>query len=206
VRAAKPNSGGVRNAVHRRGGAAQPREAAVVDLAYKTLLHDKLRFFITVAGVAFAVTLVLVQVGLFIGIIDNATVTIEHLDAELWVTSKNTPNLDFVHQFPEASVDRVRATRGVKRADKLLLAFMNVALPNGAQETTVVYGLEDFVGWHFPWDVRAGNLEDLRRGPYVFFDDSAASRFGPFEIGEYREVQGRRLKIIGKTHGAMVDV
>src|SRR5215510_5340912 len=116
----------------------------MVDLAYKTLLYDKLRFLITVAGVAFAVTLVLVQVGLFIGILDNATITIEHLDAELWVTSKNTPTLDFVHQFSETSVERVRAIPGVKRADNLLLAFMNVALPNGAQETTVVYGLDDF--------------------------------------------------------------
>jgi hypothetical protein len=33
------------------------------NLAWKNLLHDKLRFAITVAGVAFAVTLVFVQVG-----------------------------------------------------------------------------------------------------------------------------------------------
>ena len=37
----------------------------MVDLALKTLLHDKLRFAITVIGVTFAVTLVFVQVGLF---------------------------------------------------------------------------------------------------------------------------------------------
>src|ERR1019366_8654412 len=111
------------------------------------LLHDKVRFAITVAGVAFAVTLILVQVGLFIGILDNATITIEHIDADLWVTSKNTPNLDFVHQFPESSVDRVRDTDGVERADNLILAFMNVSLPTGAQETAVVYALEDFRRW-----------------------------------------------------------
>src|ERR1700722_4352457 len=103
----------------------------MVDLAYKTLLHDKLRFFITVAGVAFAVTLILVQVGLFIGILDNATVTIEHLDADLWVTSKNTPNLDFVHQFPETRIDRIRELPEVQKADNLILAFMNVSLPTG---------------------------------------------------------------------------
>ena len=50
----------------------------MVSLARKNLLHDKLRFVITVSGVAFAVTLVLVQVGLFMGLLDNATVTIEH--------------------------------------------------------------------------------------------------------------------------------
>ena len=174
----------------------------MVDLAYKTLLHDKVRFLITVAGVAFAVTLILVQVGLFIGILDNATVTIEHIDADLWITSKNTPNLDFVHQFPESYVDRVRDTDGVERADDLILAFMNVALPTGAQETAVVYALKDFRRWGLPWDVPVGDVDDLKRGPYVLFDESAAKRFGSFEVGDYREIQSQRLKIIGKTRGA----
>jgi putative ABC transport system permease protein len=174
----------------------------MVDLAYKTLLHDKLRFFITVAGVAFAVTLIIVQVGLFLGILDNATVTIDHLDADLWVTSKNTPNLDFVHNFPETRIDRVRESPEVAKADNLILAFVNVTLPTGAQETAVVYALEDYRRWGFPWNVVEGNVEDLRRGPYIFFDESAKKRFGPFDIGEYREVQGQRLQIIGKTREA----
>ena len=62
------------------------------NLAIKNLLHDKLRSAMTVAGVAFAVTLVFVQVGLFLGILDNASVTIERIAADLWVTSRNTPN------------------------------------------------------------------------------------------------------------------
>jgi putative ABC transport system permease protein len=174
----------------------------MVDLSLKTLLHDKLRFFITVAGVAFAVMLVLVQAGLFVGILDNATITIDHLDADLWVTSRNTPNLDFVHDFSEVYVERVRDTPGVERADNLILSFVNVNLPTGAQETAVVYALDDFKRWGVPWDVREGDLEDLKRGPNVLFDDSAVKRFGAFSVGDYREIQGQRLKIIGKTHGA----
>ena len=33
-------------------------------------------------------------------------------------------------------------------------------------------------------------------------DDSAERRFGPFAVGDYREFQGRRLKIIGRTRDA----
>lgn len=47
----------------------------MVDLARKILLHDKLRFLIAVPCVAFAVTLVLVQAGLFVGRLDDATIT-----------------------------------------------------------------------------------------------------------------------------------
>src|SRR5438874_170012 len=139
-----------------------------VDLATKSLLHDKLRFLITVSGVAFAVTLVFVQVGLFLGLMDNASLTIEHLDADLWVTSHNTANIDFSHTFTETYVKRVRSIDGVARADNLIVWFMNVSLPNGAVEGTEVYALEDFTRWNFPWNIVDGNITDLRRGHYMY--------------------------------------
>lgn len=170
-----------------------------VDLATKSLLHDKLRFFITVSGVAFAVTLVFVQVGLFLGLMSNASLTIDQIEADLWVTSHNTPNVDFAHTFPETYIKRVRSTPGVAHADNLIVWFMNVNLPTGAVEGTEVYALENFERWNFPRNIVEGNVADLRRGPYMVLDDSAKKRWGNFEVGEYREVLGRRLKIIGRT-------
>jgi putative ABC transport system permease protein len=175
----------------------------MVDLALKSLLHDRLRFLITVIGVAFAVTLVFVQVGLFLGLLDNASVTIEHVDADLWVTSKNTPNIDFSHTFPETRVDRVRSIPGVARADNLIVWFMTVNLPTGAQEGTQAYALENFERWNLPWQVTDGSVADLRRGDYIIIDESAVKRYGAFNVGDYREVLGRRLEIIGKTRGAL---
>jgi putative ABC transport system permease protein len=174
----------------------------MIDLAYKSLLHDKLRFVITASGVAFAVTLVFVQAGLFLGLLSNAVVTIEQLPADLWVTSRNTPNVDFARLFPENLVQRVRSVPGVERADNLMVMFLQVALPSGSQETTVTYALENFAAWSFPWSIIEGNPADLRRGPFLFLDDSARKRFGPFAIGDRREVQGRRMTIIGRTQGA----
>src|SRR5262245_37445996 len=138
----------------------------MVSLARKNLFHDRLRFLITVSGVAFAVTLVFVQVGLFLGLLDNASITIEKLDADLWVTSKNTPNVDFAQAFSETSVQRVRSIPGVERADNLIVWFMTIALPSGAQEGTLVYALEDFAAWGLPWNVLEGDLQDLKRGAF----------------------------------------
>jgi putative ABC transport system permease protein len=174
----------------------------MVSLARKNLLHDRTRFFITVAGVAFAVTLVLVQVGLFMGLLGKASTTIEHANADIWVTSRKTPNVDFAHTFPETSVMRVRGVPGVERADNLIVQFMNLQLPSGAEEGCLVYGLEDFKGWNLPWDINEGNTDDLRRGMFVLMDRSAARRFGAFSVGDYREILGRRFKITGTTTGA----
>jgi putative ABC transport system permease protein len=172
----------------------------VVSLARKNLLHDRLRFAITILGVAFAVTLVFVQVGLFL--LDNASITIEKSSADLWITSKNTPNIDFSHTFPEVYVQRVRSIPGVQRADNLIVWFMQMALPTGAQEGTEVYALEDFSAWNLPWKTTKGSLDDLKRGPYFFLDSSAVRRYGPFAVGDYREIFERRLKIIGTTEEA----
>jgi len=126
-------------------------------------------------------------------------VTIDNADADLWVTSKNTPNIDFSHTFSETAVLRVRGVPGVERASNLIIAFMEIQLPTGAQEGALVYALDDFRAWNLPWSVTSGNIDDLKRGPYVMLDESAARRFGPFRVGQYREFLGRRFRIIGTT-------
>jgi len=174
----------------------------MVSLARRNLLHDRLRFVITVAGVAFAVTLVLVQVGLFLGLLDKATVTIRHAGADLWITSRHTPNVDFARTFPETAVLRARGVAGVARADNLIVSFMNVQLPSGAVEGAVVYALADFTAWNLPWDVPEGSAADLKRGYRLLMDRSAVLRYGPFAVGDEREILGRRFRIVGTTREA----
>ena len=174
----------------------------MVDLAIKILLDDKARFLTTISGVAFAVALVYVQVGLFVGLLAGASVTIDRMDADLWVAAHNTPNVDFANAFPETYVGRVRSIPGVARADNLIVWFTTVALPGGAKESVIFYALDDFRRWNLPWKVLEGDVDDLRRGSYVFLDDSATRRFGPFAVGDHREFSGRRLKVIGRTEEA----
>lgn len=175
----------------------------MLDLALRMLLHDRGRFAITLAGVAFAVTLVFVQLGLFRGLLGNATVTIEHADADLWITSKNVPNVDFPHYFPDSHVQRVRSVAGVARADNLMVSFVAMQLPSGAEETVVIYGLEDPESWRLPWTVTEGTADAVRRGRTMLLDDSAARRFGPFHVGDRRELFGQRVDIVGRTEEAL---
>jgi putative ABC transport system permease protein len=175
----------------------------MIDLAVKMLLDDKVRFAGTVFGVGFAAALILIQVGIFFGLLENASITIDRLSADLWVTAKNAPNVDFGNPFPETYVQRVRSIPGVARADNLIVWYAIVALPTGAKESVIYYGLRDFAAWRFPWNIESGDPADLRRGRYVMLDASAERRFGPFGAGDYREFQGRRLKIIGRTREAL---
>jgi putative ABC transport system permease protein len=175
----------------------------MVDLGLRMLLHDRTRFLITVSGVAFSVALVLSQIGLFNGLIDNAALTVRHASADLWVTSRNTANVDFPQTYPESTVDRIRSVPGVARADNLIVTYLNLALPSGAQESTIVYALKDFKAWNLPWSLKDGDVEDLRRGRFLIMDEKAQRRFGAFRTGDYREVLETRMKIVGQSQGAL---
>jgi putative ABC transport system permease protein len=175
----------------------------MIDVALRMLLHDRAKLIITVVGVAFSVGLVLVQVGLFRGILANATVSIEQADADIWVTSRQTPNIDFPHYFPESYVDRVRSVDGVERADNLLVVYVGMQLPNGAEETVLVYAADNPTTWRLPWTIMEGDVEDLHRGRTMLLDDSATRRFGPFRVGDSRELFGQRIEIVGRTEKAL---
>jgi putative ABC transport system permease protein len=97
---------------------------------------------------------------------------------------------------------RARSVPGVERADNLIIAFMNIQLPTGATEGSLVYALKDFSRWNLPWKVTAGSTHDLRRGYNLLMDRSAALRYGPFSVGAHREIQGRRFRIVGTTEDA----
>ena len=174
----------------------------MVDLALKILLHDKLRFLMTVVGVMFADVLVLVQVGLFLGLLENASSTIERFDADLWVMARNTKNIEFAQTFPEDHVRRVRSVPGVERADSLIVMYGHLRLTTGTRDNVLIYALDDFSKWRFPATVTEGSIPDLRHGTTLFLDDSATRRFGAFHVGEFRDVLGMRFKIAGRTKEA----
>ena len=172
----------------------------MVSLARKNLLHDRIRFAITLAGVAFAVTLVLVQVGLFLGLLGKATVTIERSTADIWIVGKNTPNIDFGRPIPETLALRSRGVPGVERADNAIVQFVTIQLPTGATENALVYGLADGAFWNLPWKVEEGRGgSDLSRGFNLVMDRSASLRFGAFKVGDYREIGGRGFRVIGRS-------
>src|SRR5262249_30180375 len=75
--------------------------------------------------------------------------------------------------------------------------------PTGATEEAVVYALEDPVRWRLPWRVEEGDARDLKRGKYVMLDESARKRFGAYAVGDYREFYGQRVKVLGRTRGAL---
>lgn len=171
-------------------------------IAIRNLIHDKTRFAIALVGVTFSVILISAQAGIYLGFRENAATIIEHTEADIWVTSKNSRNFDFSQPIPERKVNQVLRVQGVASAEKLMLGWGIIKNPDGGSEQVEVIGYDPDVGIGVPWAMREGRIEDVKGGMNAIIDESAQVRLGAFDIGDHREVMGVRLKIVGISREA----
>src|SRR5580700_6975109 len=72
-------------------------------LARRNLFHDKVRLTVTLTGIVFAVVLIVVELGLFVGFTTTTSGLVDHSGADLWVASKNVPYIEQGVAFSERS-------------------------------------------------------------------------------------------------------
>jgi putative ABC transport system permease protein len=60
----------------------------MASLARRNLFHDKVRLTVTLTGVVFALVLIAVQGGLFLGFTTTTSNIIDHSGADLWISSR----------------------------------------------------------------------------------------------------------------------
>jgi putative ABC transport system permease protein len=170
-------------------------------LAFKTLLHEKGRLFITLVGITFSTILTLIQVGMYFGMMGNATTIIRHTDADLWVTSKNIQNFDFSNPVPEERLNRVRALPEVASAERLILTWGFLKLQSGGQEQVQIVGYDPDTGVGAPWRMLSGSARDVKGGRYMVIDRTSEQRLGALGVGGVWELSEHRFKLVGLSEG-----
>ncbi|HET6266686.1 MAG TPA: ABC transporter permease [Acidobacteriota bacterium] len=172
-------------------------------LAFKNLIHDRIRLAITLTGITFSVFLILIQVGMFFGMTSNSSTIIDHSEGDIWIMARGSQNFDMVNNFSDSLVTSARSVRGVEWAENLIQQFAYMRLKDGGT------GQIEIIGFHLdgkvgrPWNLTQGNLDDLRGGDALLVDETAFEQLGEIHVGEYREVVRRKVRIAGITHGIM---
>jgi len=100
-------------------------------LAWRNLIHDKVRLAVTLTGIVFAIVLVIVQFGLFLGFQDTSANVIEYSNADLWIAAQGIPHLNGSTPFQESKLFKALSIPGVASVQKYLLTFVNWKLPDG---------------------------------------------------------------------------
>jgi putative ABC transport system permease protein len=174
----------------------------MVSIARKNLFHDKVRFAVALAGIAFAVVLITVQLGVYLAFRANVSVLIDHTDADIWVTARGLENFDFGKPFSEKKLYEVEEVPGVAWAEKYLLAFGYWKTPAGSQETVQMVGFDPETMVGAPWNIVRGNPQDVKYFNSVFYDEAETNRLGNLPIGAETEINSHRVRVAGMIRGA----
>src|SRR6266849_3905316 len=109
-------------------------------LALKALVADRGKLLTCLLGVTFAVVLVNLQGGLFLGLIQKASLLVDYGQADIWIGHRHMNNVDIGTFIPERWIQRIRAVEGVEQADPYLAAFGQATMPDGGFENVIVVG------------------------------------------------------------------
>ena len=167
-------------------------------LALQNLLQDKLRFALSVVGVALAVMLILFLLGLRAGILRSAIIYLDNAPGSVAVMPAGVKNTSAgVSQFlPRETADRVAAEPGVGRVTPILL-MMAIPEFHGRKEVIKLIGYDVALGGG-PWDVSQGR--EPQADDEVVLDRVLAARHD-FKVDDTFNVAGRQLKVVGLSSG-----
>lgn len=173
----------------------------IFTLARRNLTHDKVRLFVTLTGVIFAVVLIAVQAGLFVGFTKATSDIIDHSAADVWVAAQGLQNFDVAMPLKEGKVHQVLSVPGVAQAERLIVDFVNWRKPGGGEEFVEMIGYDLHTGMSAPWNVVSGSLASLTAPNTVFVDETYLGKLGIQGVGETVEIGGIRAHVVGMTRG-----
>ena len=170
-------------------------------LARRNLFHDKVRFAVTLTGIVFALVLIIIQLGLFLGFTTTTSNNIDHSNADLWIVFRGVGYFDTARDFSEQKLYQVLATPGVERAEKYMQAFGRWKRPDGRIESIQVIGFHPGRGLGEPWNIVQGSVTALKQEDSVLVDELYKEKLGVQKLGDRVEIGDHRARVVGFTRG-----
>lgn len=175
-------------------------KSVIIPVATQMLFHNRLRFTMTVIGIAIAFFLAAAQIGLLVGWINTNSAIIKHSGADIWVMAKETRTLDYGTAIPRHRIQQVSSVEGVNWAEGMLVGWINWQHPQGKRITVEVIGL-DTSNAGGPWQMVSGSIESVHLPETVVVDELSKDALGTQFIGDEAEMEGKRVVVGGFSRG-----
>jgi len=170
-------------------------------LARRNLFHDRIRFAVTLTGIVFALVLITIQFGLFLGFMTTTSNNIDRSKADLWIVFHGVGYFDTGRMFSERKFYEVLSVPGVQQAEKYIQNFAYWKKPDGGVENVQVIGFHPGGGLGEPWNIVEGSVLDVKLEDGVIVDDLYKEKLGVRKIGDRVEIGEHRARVVGFTHG-----
>ncbi|MBD1932428.1 MULTISPECIES: ABC transporter permease DevC [Cyanophyceae] len=174
-----------------------------IPLAWLQLTREKLRLLVALAGIAFAVILMFMQLGFQAALYDSATRLHQSLQGDLVLLSTRSKSLGYTRTFSWRRLYQVLSFDGVESISPIYVGFRDWRNPeDGTFRAIYVYGFRpgDSV---FKLPEVAQNIDKLKLSENILFDRASRQEYGSiapeFEQGKLitTELGGRRVNVVG---------
>lgn len=163
-------------------------------LAVKNLVSERTRFAISVIGVGFAVLLVLITAGIFVGTLNQVTTYIGHSRNAVWVTQPGVSQMfRAVSWLPATDRQRLLSVPEVASADPIL-GQPSDFVHNGEQTAYFVLGYDTATGVGGPWSLTEGR-NIAAPGEVVL--DRILARKNDVHLGDTVDIVDGRFTVVG---------
>lgn len=171
-------------------------------IALRSLLLDRGKLVAALLGVAFATALLLVEIGLYVGLVDGASALVRRVGGDVWLMARGTEVIDNADTLPAGSDARLRADPCVVGVRSLIVATVPVRKPSGAIDFVQVVGTELDVSPPIPWSLTQGRIGDLAAPLAVAIDEHDVEKLQlAAAIGATFEISGARVHVVAMTTG-----
>lgn len=170
-------------------------------IAFKNMMHDPARFFVTVVGIALSLVLVTVQLGLLAGFDRTISAILDHTKADLWIVPPDTAAFDDPAILARDERYSALMIGGVQQATPLIVGYAEWRKPLGGSASVIVVGADPKSGPIAPWDITSGKAKDLRAPDAVAIDASYSQQLGVGQVGDMARIEGLVAKVAVVTDG-----
>jgi putative ABC transport system permease protein len=183
--------------------AAAQRARMTLLIAWRNLVHDRIRFAITLVGIAFSTILMGIQLGMLLNFVHTISTIVDHAGADLWITAEGVPSVDLATPQQERRRYQAMAADGVASAESYMLHFGFLKRPDGVRQIVVVIGVDPDAEMGLPFDLVDGvdARQALAEPDGAIIDRLYQEKLGVRGLGETLEINGRRIRIVGFTNG-----
>ncbi len=169
-------------------------------LAWLNLTHEKTRLLVAIAGVAFAVILVFMNLGFLGSLSDTAAITYSTIDAEVYLISPQALEITTTKPFPIERLYQAGGIDGVKRVMPLYVSYLQWRNVETRQSRALfVYGINPSDPVFLLPDLQKPEVQAaLRQVDTVLMDRLSRPEFGPQTTGTITEADGRKATVGGQ--------
>jgi putative ABC transport system permease protein len=169
-------------------------------LAWLNLLNERNRLLVAVAGVAFAVMLIFMNLGFLGALAQTASQVYSRMNGQIFLISPQTLEISTSKTFPRERIYQVAGIDGVARVMPVYVAYGQWRNPLTRRSRAIfVYGVNpnDDV-FDFPELDTPEMQAAFRRPDTVLIDTLSNPAFGSREVGTITELDRRRVEIGGQ--------